>query len=109
METAHSSHVIVPRSLRLPVPSFPPIGLGLLHDLSSAVQASVDGIAIVGTDARYRYVNEAHARIFGFAQPWELIGRSWRDLYDAAELARLEMVAVPAAIRDGAWRGECIG
>lgn len=75
----------------------------------SAFSASMDGIAILDEHERYVFVNEAHARVYGFDQPAELLGRSWRELYAEADLDYMSAHAMPALRRDGRWRGEAVG
>jgi PAS domain S-box-containing protein len=74
-----------------------------LKHLADAIEASMDGIAILNKDQNYVYLNEAHTRIYGYA-PEELTGRSWRVLYDENELRRFDDV-MPEFRRRGQWRG----
>jgi len=67
------------------------------------------GIAILDEDGRYRYVNPAHADVYGYDSPADLVGRNWRSLYDEAEVERLETEAMAALERDGAWSGTSTG
>lgn len=46
--------------------------------LLKAISAATEGIAITDAKDRFIYVNEAHARIYGYSRD-ELIGKSWRD------------------------------
>ncbi len=55
------------------------------------------------------YLNDAYAKIFGYADPERLIGASWEMFFFSEELARLKEQAMPAVWRDGAWRGEALG
>ncbi len=80
-----------------------------LHRHLAAMEASMDGMAILGSDGFYVYVNEAHARIYGYDSPAELLGRNWRQLYHHDELARFERGIFPIMEREGRWRGEAIG
>ncbi len=76
---------------------------------AQAFAAAIDGMAILRADQTYVYLNEAHARIYGYDRPEDLLGRSWRTLYDADEQARVESSILPALGRDGRWRGEAVG
>ncbi|WP_254831230.1 PAS domain-containing sensor histidine kinase [Haloglomus salinum] len=67
------------------------------------------GIAILDEDGRYRYVNPAHADVYGYDSPEDLVGRNWRSLYDEAEVERLETEAMVALERDGGWSGTPTG
>ncbi len=74
-----------------------------------AMEASIDGIAILDTDEVFTYVNEAHARIYGYESPDELVGRGWRILYADDERRRFEERIMPAMWARGRWRGEAVG
>ena len=76
---------------------------------SHAFRASMDGMAILDADERYVFLNEAHARLYGYDAPEELLGQSWRLLYSPAQLRRFETEIMPALWRDGSWRGEAVG
>ena len=80
-----------------------------LHRHLAAMEASMDGMAILDSDGAYVYLNDAHARIYGYDSPQELLGLSWRHLYHADELARFEECVFPTLNREGRWRGEAIG
>jgi PAS domain S-box-containing protein len=75
----------------------------------AAMETSRDGMAILGADGIYTYVNAAHARIYGFDDPAELVGSSWERLYGPQECERFANVAMPTLFRDGHWSGEAIG
>ncbi len=77
--------------------------------LAAAFSAAMDGMALLDAQERYVYLNEAHARIYGYGDPGDLLGRSWRELYDAAEAQRIVDVSLAAMRRDGRWRGEAVG
>ncbi|HEY9620059.1 MAG TPA: PAS domain S-box protein [Crinalium sp.] len=80
-----------------------------LQRQATAIQASIDGIAILDHNQTYIYVNESHARIYGYTHAQELIGKTWKPLYEAAELQRFEQEILPEFFRKGQWRGEAIG
>jgi PAS domain S-box-containing protein len=82
---------------------------GKLKQQGNAMEASIDGIAILNEDQNYVYVNEAHARIYGYDTSEELIGKSWTVLYDEDELQRFSHEIMPEFIRKGQWRGEATG
>ncbi|HEX6938276.1 MAG TPA: PAS domain S-box protein [Longimicrobiales bacterium] len=81
----------------------------LARQLAAAVDASSDGMAIVGADGRFRYVNAAHARIFRWPGRGALVGVDWRSLHPPEEAQRLERELAAAAAGDGHWHGEAIG
>ncbi len=71
----------------------------------AAIETASDGIAILNDD-RFIYLNQAHLEIFGYSQPEELIGQSWRILYEPEESARLEREVFPILLERGKWQGE---
>lgn len=75
----------------------------------SAIEASMDGIAILDAKGEYTYLNLSHARIYGYDSPGELIGKSWRILYLPDELAMFEREIIPFLQAHGSWRGEALG
>ncbi|MBX7144531.1 MAG: response regulator [Oligoflexia bacterium] len=76
---------------------------------SLAIEAAVDGMAILDEQQRFTYLNRAHAQVYGYDHPSELIGKSWRILYDERELARFDMELMPKFLRAGQLRIEAIG
>jgi two-component system, cell cycle sensor histidine kinase and response regulator CckA len=80
-----------------------------LERRSCAVESALDGIAILDQDERYIFVNEAHARAYGYASAKELLGRSWRILYSPQELIRFEREYMPRLWRQGSLRIQATG
>lgn len=78
-------------------------------DLTTAMDASQDGIAIVDAKGRYVYMNPAHREMFGIGSPAEILGRSWRDLYTPEVADHISATAFPVLELEGGWRGEVIG
>lgn len=79
-----------------------------LKQQSAAIEASMDGIALLNPDGEYLYLNKAHAGIYGYAQQ-ELIGRTWRVLYSDEERQRLEPLVFSEFQKGRGWRGEATG
>jgi PAS domain S-box-containing protein len=75
---------------------------------SAAMEASMDGIAILNPAGEYTYMNQAHADVFDYDAD-TLIGSSWQRLYDDDEITRIEQKVFPALKDEGEWRGETIG
>ena len=71
--------------------------------------ASLDGLAILDAGGTYVFVNEDHARIYGYDNPRDLIGQTWKKLYGVDELRRFEQEIMPAFRRTGRWHGEAAG
>jgi len=76
--------------------------------LQYAVDRGMEGFALLDSEGRYTYMNEAHARIYGFT-PSELIGRSWNILYDADQVASIRSEIFPVLQSDQRWQGELVG
>ncbi|WP_136590458.1 PAS domain-containing protein [Salinigranum halophilum] len=104
-----------------PVGSTDPAVLGVATDVtelrrreealemqSAAMEAAMDGISVLDTDDEYIYMNQAHAGIFEY-EAEELIGSTWRRLYEDDEIERIEREVFPEIERAGEWRGETIG
>ncbi len=82
---------------------------GSLAQQAAAMKASMDGMAIIDHGGVCIYLNDAYAKIFGYADPERLIGASWEMFYFEEELKRLKEQIMPAVWRDGSWRGEAMG
>ncbi|MBI2212346.1 MAG: EAL domain-containing protein [Acidobacteria bacterium] len=92
---------------------------GFVHDISgrkdaeeimrtqaAAMEASMDGIAIITAEGRISYANRAFLKLFGCASDRDLIGYHWRVLLERREMhSFLRAVVVPFE-RSGEWRGE---
>ena len=82
----------------------------LLLRQGAAMETAVNGIAILDADGMYTYANDAHARIYGYGDAGELVGRkSWKDLYDDDQLAWFYRNVMPTIGHQGYWRGEAVG
>ncbi|HJV36329.1 PAS domain S-box protein [Geomonas sp.] len=75
----------------------------------AAIETSMDGIAILNSEGEYVYLNHAHAEVYGYPAAAELIGKSWRCLYEDDELERFQRDVLPILFERGAWRGEATG
>jgi len=80
----------------------------LLQHLA-AMEASMDGMAILDGNGTYVYLNQAHADIYGYQSPVHLIGKSWKTFYHDDELKRFENIIMPHFQQAGSWRGEVVG
>ncbi|MDF9746930.1 PAS domain S-box protein [Natrinema salsiterrestre] len=76
---------------------------------SAAMAAAIDGMAVLDETGEYAHANQAHANIYGYDDPEELIGEQWRRLYDDDETERFEREILPAVREEGSWRGEAVG
>jgi diguanylate cyclase (GGDEF)-like protein/PAS domain S-box-containing protein len=75
-------------------------------ELSTAVEAAMDGIAVVDGLQRFRFANDAFARLFGYDRGSALWGKTWRHLYDRAQLRRFESDVWPLLLAKQRWTGE---
>ena len=82
---------------------------GSLAQQAAAMKASMDGMAIIDRSGDCIYLNDAYAKIFGYAEPQRLFGASWEMFFFEDELRRLKEEIMPAVWRDGSWRGEATG
>lgn len=74
-----------------------------------AVESSMDGMAMLNAKGEYVYLNSAHAKVYGYDDPAELTGHTWRELYTAEELKRFDAQIIPQVISAGRWKGEAYG
>lgn len=80
----------------------------LLKQLA-AIEACMDGIAILDREERYLYLNRSHAEIYGYDDHRELVGKTWRIFYSEEEIRRLEQSVLPELRTRGQWRGQAVG
>ena len=73
------------------------------------MDAAIDGMALLNEEGEYVYLNKAHAKVYGYENAEELIGKSWRILYDSDILQRFDQEIMPEFSRKGDWHGEAIG
>ncbi len=81
----------------------------ILRQQSAAMTASMDGIGILNERLEFMYANDALAKLFGYASPESMIGRSFCDLYEPHEQIRVITSIVPTVQQRGRWRGEATG
>jgi PAS domain S-box-containing protein len=79
-----------------------------MADILRAIDYGLEGVAFLDEDGRYTYMNPAHAAIYGY-QPEELIGRSWKTLYEPTWIAKIEQDYFPLLLTAGRWAGEVTG
>ncbi len=73
-----------------------------------AIEASNDGIAIVGPDHRLLFMNKALAELHGIPieEKETYIGKDWKELYNAKGQDDIEKHVYPELYKNGEWRGE---
>ncbi|WP_254568728.1 PAS domain S-box protein [Oscillatoria sp. HE19RPO] len=74
----------------------------------AAVEAATDGIGILNENSEYIYLNSAHAKIFGYDDPKELLGKTWKELYYPEESQKIEQEVFPVLGESGQWSGETV-
>ncbi|MBD3157159.1 MAG: PAS domain S-box protein [Candidatus Lokiarchaeota archaeon] len=74
-----------------------------------AMDSSIDGIAILNENREYTYLNDAHADIYGYSRPADLLGLSWKVLYGPEERDRFQQEIMPYLDENGHWKGEAVG
>jgi PAS domain S-box-containing protein len=71
---------------------------------SAAMDAAIDGMAIIEKNGKFIYLNRSYAQIYGYSIN-ELIGRDWSYLYDPDSVAAFEQIACAVLAQDRQWRG----
>lgn len=80
-----------------------------LNQKSLAIEHSMDGVAILDSSGRFIYMNKAHAEVYGYSNPQELIGQHWHKLYDQESIEEFETKLIPSLHKVGRLRAECTG
>jgi PAS domain S-box-containing protein len=80
-----------------------------LRQQVAAIEAANEGIGIVNKGGEYIYINDAHVRLFGYERPSDLLGKTWRQLYEPDEIIRFELEVFPQVEQFGKWQGEAVG
>lgn len=73
-----------------------------------AMDTALTGISILSPSSEYTYMNEAHAAIFDH-EPADLLGETWRAIYDDDQQAHIESEVLPVVEATGSWDGELTG
>lgn len=74
-----------------------------------AVENSIEGIAILDENQEYIYLNRAHIELFGYEDENELIGKSWRKLYDEESQKIIDNNYIKTLTKTGKVRFESRG
>ena len=70
----------------------------------AAMETATNGIAILNEN-KFIYVNQAHLDMFGYSQAKELLGQSWRILYEPERLVQFDREILPVLQDKGKWQG----
>ncbi|WP_138004689.1 PAS domain S-box protein [Halalkalirubrum salinum] len=79
-----------------------------LESFQQAIESAEDGVAVLEED-EYVFIDQTHVDMYGFESTEQLLGKTWKKLYDKAEVERLEAEAFPALSSEGYWRGDVTG
>ncbi len=79
-----------------------------LESFRKAIERAADGVAVLEDD-EYVYVDRTHVEMYGLDDKEELLGETWRKLYDDEEVKRLEEDVFPVLEEEGHWRGRVTG
>jgi len=80
-------------------------GLGL-EEARGLLRTLPHAVAVLDEGGRFAYANDACAHLLAWSGGGELLGRSWRELYDPEEADRLEGEAFARARGGEGWQGE---
>jgi len=75
--------------------------------VEQALMHAFDGVAVL-VEEKYVWLNEMHHAMYGYSLE-ESAGKTWRMLYDAAEVERIERDIFPVVAEKGNWQGICRG
>ncbi len=78
------------------------------QSLMHAIEKGIEGFALHDEAGDFLYVNSAQANMYGYSQD-ELIGKSWKLLYEEVQICQIENEYFPQLLKDGMWRGELQG
>ena len=68
-----------------------------------AMDSAADGISILGKQGEHVYANSAFARMMGFERASDVIGKSWREVYDERDVELLEDAIRDSLKEKGKW------
>lgn len=80
-----------------------------IREQLSAMNASIDGIAILDSDGKIEYANQAYVSMYGYSSSSELVGRNWKTFQQEGLINHFEKKVMPILSQKGKWRGESIG
>ena len=83
--------------------------LDRLERQATAMDLTTSGIALLNDDGEYTYLNDAHVTMFGYEDPDELRGDTWRQVYTNDVIERIEAEILPIVEKTGSWDGELVG
>lgn len=81
----------------------------LFRNHMAAIEASRDGIAILDDHGNYTFMNEAHAKCYGYESSQEMVGKNWRIFYSPDRLKLFDKEIMPQLYLKGWWSGANTG
>jgi PAS domain S-box-containing protein len=72
---------------------------------TQAMNSAVDGMAILDRKGVHSYVNAAFAHTMGYADPKEMVGKSWLEVYSQEDRGRVETQIAAVLRTNGKWFG----
>ena len=70
-----------------------------------AMDSAINGMAILDAGGKYIYVNQVYARMIGNTNREALLGRSWREVPDARDVAPIATEVRESLKQHGKWFG----
>jgi two-component system cell cycle sensor histidine kinase/response regulator CckA len=70
-----------------------------------AMDSAINGMAIVGADEKFTYVNPSYARMLGHASPQAMIGKPWREVSNPRDAVPVEDKIRKSIEDHGKWFG----
>ena len=72
---------------------------------TQAMNSAVDGMAIIDRAGVHTYVNAAFAKMMGYADPGQIVGKSWREVFSKEDQNFAEVEIAGALAKAGKWFG----
>ncbi len=74
----------------------------------AAIEATNDGISILDENGNYIYLNTSHITMFGYSNSAELVGKTWKQVYEPEQVQWFDGNIFPTLMQHGYWHGETI-
>jgi PAS domain S-box-containing protein len=71
-----------------------------------AMESAADGISILGAGGDHLYVNSAFAKMMGFEDATDILGKTWQEVYDPRDAALLRDQVRESLQQTGKWSGQ---
>ncbi len=76
-----------------------------LRQDTQAMDSAIDGMAIIDCAGKHAYANPAFARMMGYQDPRELLGRRWQDCFSKGDVAPVLAELRQSLRKTGKWFG----